>query len=120
MYRDPDLRRPASRQAITDALRFYADEASRKSTAAGLFGDEGRDGPVDILDAALRRRNGGLFGHDEVMVPGVAAEMRRGGFEAERPAPVTRMIERGRAAVDDVLRTHESKVGAMEIGRAHV
>ncbi len=53
---DPTGTRPASRPAIADTLKRYADEARKQSTSAGLFGDADKVRPVDALKTIVGNR----------------------------------------------------------------
>lgn len=62
MFRDNAYRRPASRQAVAGALRYYADQAGRARAGGGLdLGDAGAT-PQAILELAANRGSGDLLG----------------------------------------------------------
>jgi hypothetical protein len=69
MYRDPEFRRPASKQAMVAALRYYADQAGRATTGGGLDLGDTAASPQAILDLAAKGGSGDLLG--------AAAEMRQ-------------------------------------------
>ena len=59
----PDGKRAASRQAVADVLKRYADEAGKQSTSPGLFGDsEPKVTPENALRAIVGRRDADLPG----------------------------------------------------------
>jgi hypothetical protein len=99
MYRDPAYRRPASRQAVAAALRFYADQAGR-ATGGGLdLGDAGAT-PQAILELAANRGSGDLLG-------GAAAEARA-------PMPMPGKGTPRRALSADEVNAHLVRAGAGE------
>ena len=65
MFNDDKLSRPASRQRVSGALGFYADQARKAQPGPGLFAGETKSSALDILTLARTRGQGGLF--DEVL-----------------------------------------------------
>jgi hypothetical protein len=61
MFNDDAMKRRASQAKVSAGLEFYAVEAQKAVAGPQLFGDAPAVTPFDILDHALRQREGGLL-----------------------------------------------------------
>ena len=103
-FRDDQFRRPASRDRMAGALRFYATEARKANADPGLFPGQPKARPLDIPNLARQRSEGGLL---DVMQD--AAEARL----PDSRGPVAENIAQGRTAVEKVLSERGSVPSAM-------
>ena len=60
MFKTDTFTSPASRKDIAAALEFYATEARKQQPGPALIGEVVK--PIDILELARQKREGGLFG----------------------------------------------------------
>ena len=115
MFNDSGLRRPASRQKITETLRRYAQEAGKADASPALIQDLPPVTPIAILEAVAEPQ-GTLA---EPVMTGTAGQRR-----PDRPAAVTppERAPQATLSIDDVIGpdTRRASARAFEPGPNYV